>query len=165
VGAALRDHPLLNARVTETDVELLAEINVAVAVEPSAVKRNANEIGSLGVFGASHIDCRDCPAAPTGMTVLSEDDDSVEPELFFIFDLGLAWRLESLSTYYFSGLHVHCGSQPVYKPDRANKDNIHYRLTLIAYPPDDMLTARDAVSLAGLPNGKLLQVGYDFRDA
>ncbi len=33
VAAALREHPLLNARVTETDVELLAEINIAVAVE------------------------------------------------------------------------------------------------------------------------------------
>ncbi len=33
VAAALREHPLLNARVTETDVELLQEVNVAVAVE------------------------------------------------------------------------------------------------------------------------------------
>ncbi len=36
VAAALREHPLLNARVTETAVELLAEINVAVAVETDA---------------------------------------------------------------------------------------------------------------------------------
>ena len=33
VASALRAHPILNARVTETDVELLAEINVAVAVD------------------------------------------------------------------------------------------------------------------------------------
>ena len=33
VAAALRDHPMLNARVTETDVEVLSEINVAVAVD------------------------------------------------------------------------------------------------------------------------------------
>lgn len=33
VAQALREHPLLNSRVTETDVELLAEINVAVAVD------------------------------------------------------------------------------------------------------------------------------------
>jgi pyruvate dehydrogenase E2 component (dihydrolipoamide acetyltransferase) len=33
VAAALREHPILNTRVTETDVELLAEINVAVAVD------------------------------------------------------------------------------------------------------------------------------------
>lgn len=33
VARALREHPFLNARVTETDVELLAEINVAVAVD------------------------------------------------------------------------------------------------------------------------------------
>ena len=33
VAVALREHPLLNARVTETEVELLSEINVAVAVE------------------------------------------------------------------------------------------------------------------------------------
>lgn len=33
VAAALREHPLLNARVTGTDVELIAEINVGVAVD------------------------------------------------------------------------------------------------------------------------------------
>ncbi|MGZ8688163.1 MAG: dihydrolipoamide acetyltransferase family protein [Gaiellaceae bacterium] len=33
VAQALSEHPLLNSRVTETDVELLAEINVAVAVD------------------------------------------------------------------------------------------------------------------------------------
>jgi pyruvate/2-oxoglutarate dehydrogenase complex dihydrolipoamide acyltransferase (E2) component len=32
-AAALREHPGLNARVTENEIELLAEINVAVAVE------------------------------------------------------------------------------------------------------------------------------------
>jgi pyruvate dehydrogenase E2 component (dihydrolipoamide acetyltransferase) len=36
VAAALREHPLLNARVTETAVELLQEINVAVAVDTEA---------------------------------------------------------------------------------------------------------------------------------
>src|SRR6185312_5802340 len=36
VAAALREHPLLNARVTETAVELLEEINVAVAVDTEA---------------------------------------------------------------------------------------------------------------------------------
>jgi pyruvate/2-oxoglutarate dehydrogenase complex dihydrolipoamide acyltransferase (E2) component len=33
VAAALRDHPVLNARITETDVELLSEINIAVALD------------------------------------------------------------------------------------------------------------------------------------
>ena len=33
VAAALREHPVLNARVTDTAIELLAEINVAVAVD------------------------------------------------------------------------------------------------------------------------------------
>ena len=33
VAAALREHPRLNARVTETEIELLEEINVAVAVD------------------------------------------------------------------------------------------------------------------------------------
>jgi pyruvate/2-oxoglutarate dehydrogenase complex dihydrolipoamide acyltransferase (E2) component len=32
-AAALREHPLLNARVTATEIELIAEINVAVAVD------------------------------------------------------------------------------------------------------------------------------------
>jgi pyruvate dehydrogenase E2 component (dihydrolipoamide acetyltransferase) len=33
VAAALRQHPRLNARVTETEIEVLADVNVAVAVE------------------------------------------------------------------------------------------------------------------------------------
>ncbi len=33
VAAALQKHPILNARVTETAVELLAEINIAVAID------------------------------------------------------------------------------------------------------------------------------------
>jgi pyruvate dehydrogenase E2 component (dihydrolipoamide acetyltransferase) len=33
VASALREHPILNARVTETEIELLAEINVAVAID------------------------------------------------------------------------------------------------------------------------------------
>jgi pyruvate/2-oxoglutarate dehydrogenase complex dihydrolipoamide acyltransferase (E2) component len=33
VAAALREHPGLNARVTETEIELLGEVNVAVAVD------------------------------------------------------------------------------------------------------------------------------------
>jgi pyruvate/2-oxoglutarate dehydrogenase complex dihydrolipoamide acyltransferase (E2) component len=33
VAAALREHPLLNARVTETAVELLEEINIAIAID------------------------------------------------------------------------------------------------------------------------------------
>jgi pyruvate dehydrogenase E2 component (dihydrolipoamide acetyltransferase) len=33
VAAALRQHPALNARVTETEIEMLAEINIAVAVD------------------------------------------------------------------------------------------------------------------------------------
>ncbi len=32
-AAALREHPLLNSRVTETEVELLADFNVAVAID------------------------------------------------------------------------------------------------------------------------------------
>jgi pyruvate dehydrogenase E2 component (dihydrolipoyllysine-residue acetyltransferase) len=36
VAAALREHPILNARVTETAVELLGEINIAVAVDTDA---------------------------------------------------------------------------------------------------------------------------------
>jgi pyruvate dehydrogenase E2 component (dihydrolipoamide acetyltransferase) len=33
VAAALRDHPILNSRVMEAEVELLGEVNVAIAVE------------------------------------------------------------------------------------------------------------------------------------
>jgi hypothetical protein len=139
------------------------QLNVASAVEPGD-DNETPEIDSLGYFGATHLDTGDGAGSPTGMVVLSSEGDDVEEQLFFLFELGIAWILEPFSIYYFSGLHWHCGTQPVYKPNRTNKDSTYYRLTLIAYPPDDMLAGKDSVGFAGLPNGNLLTVGFDFRD-
>jgi pyruvate/2-oxoglutarate dehydrogenase complex dihydrolipoamide acyltransferase (E2) component len=57
VAAALREHPLLNARVTETDVELLAEINVAVAVDtPDGIV--APVVADADLFSLEEINAR-----------------------------------------------------------------------------------------------------------
>jgi hypothetical protein len=140
------------------------QVNISSAVEPEDLDEGASQIKSLGFYGDKHIDAKDSAAAPTGMANLSDDSDDIEEQLFYLFELGIAWILVPFCLYYFSGLHWHSGSQPVYKRNRADKDSIYYRITLIAYPPDDMLSGRDAVAFAGLPNNTTLKVGFDFRN-
>jgi hypothetical protein len=140
------------------------QLNVASAVEPVQCTKSSR-IASLGKFGGGHIDPRDCPVQPTAMSVMSRKSDDVEPENFYMLELGIGWRLEPLSTLYFSGLHFHGGSQPVYKSGRTDKNHIYYRLALIAYPPEDIISGQDSIGFASLPNKSLLPVGYGFRQA
>lgn len=57
VAAALREHPALNARVTETDIELLAEINIAVAVDtPDGLV--APVVAGAGLLSVQEINAR-----------------------------------------------------------------------------------------------------------
>jgi hypothetical protein len=141
------------------------QVNVASAVEPETLSRNGTTIASLGKFGGEHIDGNDTPGSPTSMLVLSHDYDGVEDDLFYLLDLGIAWDLEPLTALYFSGLHIHGGSQPVYRRDREDRNFLYYRITLIAYPVDEMLSGTDSISFGTLANGSLLPIGFDFRDA
>jgi hypothetical protein len=151
---------------TDTNVAHAAfQLNVTTAKEKKDVSADNMSIASLGKFGGSHVDGNDTPASPTAMTVLSQEYDGVEEDVFYILDFGIGWVLEPVTIIYFSGLHYHGGCQPVYKPDRVDKNFVYYRLTLIAYPPDDILSGNDAVTFANLPNGKPLKIGWDYRDA
>jgi hypothetical protein len=141
------------------------QLNITTAVEQETIRDGDTGIKSLGKFGGAHLDGNDTSGTPTAMTVLSQDYDGVEDDVFYILDFGIGWVLEPVSIIYFSGLHYHGGCQPVYKPDREDKDFVYYRLTLIAYPPDDILSGKDAVAFANLPNGQPLKVGWDYRDA
>jgi hypothetical protein len=142
------------------------QLNVATAVEPDENKDELESlaIGSLGKFGKPHIDGADSPAAPSSMTVLSSEYKEIEQDLFYVLDFGIAWTLDPISIYYFSGLHFHGGSQPVYKQDRTDKSFIFYRLTLIGYPPDDMLSGKEALAFATMPTGEPLRLGFEYRD-
>ncbi|KAF9521642.1 hypothetical protein CPB83DRAFT_900449 [Crepidotus variabilis] len=139
------------------------QLNVASAVEPSRFKSGA-AIASLGKFGSAHVDGGDSPACPTAMTILSPQNDEVEEEIFFLIDFGLGWYMEEFSTLFFSGLHIHGGCQPTYKRRKRNRKNPYYRLTLIAYPPNDPLAGADALAFAALPNKLVLPIGYDLRN-
>lgn len=99
------------------------------------------------------------------MTVLSKPHPDVEDELFYLLDCGIAWQLEEFSTIYFSGLHFHGGSQPTYRSgSRLKPYTIHYRLTLIAYPPAKLLDGNDDIAFAALPKSKTLVIGLDMRN-
>lgn len=97
------------------------------------------------------------------MTIISQHCPEVEEEFFHLLDYGIAWLMEELSTIYFSGLHFHGGSGCVARYQPAN-DNIFYRLTLVAYPPTQILNAQDSVALAAMPDGTPFRVGIEMRN-
>lgn len=99
------------------------------------------------------------------MTILSKHHPDIEEEFFNVLDFGIAWSMEEFSTIYFSGLHFHGGSVARYSTalDLAN-DDIFNRLTLIAYPPTQILNAQDCVALAAMPDGTPFKVGIEMRN-
>lgn len=119
---------------------------------------------SLGIFGTAHIDAGDNAGAPTAMTIISEHHPDVEEEFFNVLDFGIAWSMEELSTIYFSGLHFHGGSVARYRTARQADYEIFYHLTLIAYPPTQILNAQDSVALAAMPDGSPFRVGIEMRN-
>jgi pyruvate dehydrogenase E2 component (dihydrolipoamide acetyltransferase) len=68
VAAALRDHPLLNARVTETDVKVLSEINVAVAVD------TPDGLVAPVVHGADRLSLEEINERITDLALRTRDD-------------------------------------------------------------------------------------------
>ncbi|KAF9521659.1 hypothetical protein CPB83DRAFT_900448 [Crepidotus variabilis] len=138
------------------------QLNIAPAVEPS--KSKSADIEALGKFGSAHVDGGDHPGCPTAMTILSPECAEVETEIFFVLDLGLGWFMEEFSTLFFSGLYYHGGCQPTYKARKRDRKNLYYRLTLIAYPPNDPLSGTDALAFASLPNKVVLPIGYELRN-
>lgn len=139
------------------------QLNVASAVE-HVPEHERSKITNLGKFGGSHIDGRDSAGSLTAMLVLSPEHEGIEDQCFYIMELGIAWRLEPLSTIYFSGLRCHGGCQPRYKADRKDR-SVYTRLALIAYPNDDILSGQEATAFASLPNKGVLVNGYEWRDA
>jgi pyruvate dehydrogenase E2 component (dihydrolipoamide acetyltransferase) len=67
VAAALREHPILNTRVTDTDVELIAEINVAVAVD------TPDGLVAPVVHGADLLTLEDVNARVTDLALRARD--------------------------------------------------------------------------------------------
>lgn len=128
------------------------------------LKYLATNVASLGKFGEPHIDAPDALGGVTDMLNCSPPYDGIEPDVFYVTDVGIGWEMQSLDSFFFSGLHWHGGCQPVYRPDREDPTYIYNRLTLIAYPPEVMLSGEDSVAFASLSNGGLLPVGFEWRD-
>lgn len=118
---------------------------------------------SLGAFGTAHIDGGDSAAVQTFMLVLSESHPDIEDEFFYLLDLGLSWKMEPFSALYFSGLHFHGGSQPVFKNVRTCSRPME-RLTLIGYLPDPVIEGNNAIAFAALPKGGVMEIGIEMRN-
>jgi hypothetical protein len=118
---------------------------------------------SLGRAAGSHIDGGDSPACPTAMTNLSKPHPDVDPELFSILDLGITWELTEFCTVFFSGLNLHGGRQPYYHNSSGVEKEIYYRITLICYPPNQLLNGESSLAFAALPDGSLLKHFKEMR--
>ena len=84
------------------------------------------------------------------MMNLSQSHPDVNPEIFTVLELGISCSLPELSGLYFSGLKRHSGSQPIYRSPRTC-NQIYYRLTLICYPPRNILHNDGSLAFADLP--------------
>ncbi|KAJ3504415.1 hypothetical protein NLJ89_g7946 [Agrocybe chaxingu] len=156
---------LVNLPRVGTDANVIYtsyQLNVASPQDPNAA--NATGIDALGHFGGVHIDAGDSSVPPTAMTVLTEPHEDVEDEYFHLIDLGLSWRLEEYSTLYFSGLHFHGGSQPLYKTPRSNPSTPGLRLTLIGYAGGDGTDGKNAIALGSDEAGQLVTLPIESRN-
>ncbi|TFK62887.1 hypothetical protein BDN72DRAFT_902867 [Pluteus cervinus] len=137
------------------------QLNVAAGTSAESAERLT---ASLGQFGGTHIDKLDSTTAPTAMTVLSEERTDIQPEYFYILELGIAIKMTPSCTIFFSGLHFHGGAQPKFKAGVVNPPP-YYRLTLIMYPPSSALDTPGALAFAGLPPKRaVLNVSTEMRD-
>ncbi|THU89612.1 hypothetical protein K435DRAFT_865130 [Dendrothele bispora CBS 962.96] len=129
-------------------------------------RKNNGGIQGLGKFGSNHADHGDSPVAPTAITSLTRPHDDVKPELFYLYDFGICWKLEEFSTVFFSGLHYHSGCQAEFNDIRTN-ESIYYRLTFILYPSEIELNGEWSVPIAALPKAprhNVLALGIEGRN-
>jgi hypothetical protein len=89
------------------------------------------------------------------MMNLSQSHPDIDPEIFTVLELGISCSLPELSGLYFSGLKRHSGSQPLYHSPRTCSQ-IYYRLTLICYPPRNILHNGGSLAFADPPHSNLL---------
>lgn len=117
----------------------------------------------IGAFGTTHIDGGDSVAVQTCLIVLSEPHPDVQDEFFYLLDLGLSWKMDEFLALYFSGLHFHGGSQPIFNEIRTCSRPME-RLTLIGYLPDPVIEGNNAVAFAALPKGSVMEIGIEMRN-
>ncbi|TFK59844.1 hypothetical protein BDN72DRAFT_905487 [Pluteus cervinus] len=136
------------------------QLNIA-----SASRTNSQSLSaSLGAFGGVHIDERDSCLVPTALTVLTEDHEDIGPVFIILVDLGLAWKLEQLSTIFFNGLHYHVPTTPSYNPGPRKSVKPYYRITLVNYPPSAVIDNTGSIAFASLPHSHdRLQITKELR--
>lgn len=100
------------------------------------------------------------------MTVLSEGRNDVEEDLFTVMDVGIVLAITEFDTVFFSGLHFHGGTQPIYKTNAERKAYPHVRMTLVAYPPCSFFEASTSSAFATLPGpaGTVMKVYSEMKD-
>ncbi|KAF7760956.1 hypothetical protein Agabi119p4_10365 [Agaricus bisporus var. burnettii] len=131
------------------------QINVARAVDGTQVPEDGH-ISALGEAGNPHYDPQDSAVGLTCMLNLSRPHANVDDEVFTVLGLGLAFVIPPLSGIYFSGLYLHTGRQPVYRPGIRAEEGDYYRVTLICYPARDVLHNHGCLALGPGPDGGVL---------
>jgi hypothetical protein len=119
-------------------------------------------IECLGQAGNPHYNKQDSPVGLTYMFNLSKEHPDVQHELFTILSLGLCFVVPPLSAVYFLGLYLHTGTQPVYtSPQSDPKD--YYQVTLICYPPKDVLHNHGSLALGMGVDGEIVKHTLEMR--
>jgi hypothetical protein len=121
-------------------------------------------IASLGEAGNLHYDSQDSPVGLTCMFNLSEEHGDVGEELFTVLGLGICFAIPPLCGVYFSGLYLHTGTQPVYANPRTDMRD-YYRVTLICYPPKDVLHNHGSLALGRAPGGEVAKHTSEVRQS
>ncbi len=111
-----------------------------------------------------HIDSNNLPASFSLMVNLSPFHPDIMEQLFFILDLGLAWKMLPLTTYCFTGLHMHGGQAPMYKPGPRTDSTPYVRITDINYCPSHFYDNSAALAFIGNAKHNLLNIRMEMRN-
>ncbi len=110
----------------------------------------------------SSIDSNDLPAGFSSMVNLSPFHPDIMEQLFFILDLGLVWKMLPLTTYCFTGLHMHGRQAPMYKPGPRTDSTPYVQITNINYCPGHFYNNSAALSFIGNAKHDLLNIGMEM---
>ncbi len=103
----------------------------------------------LGSFAGLHMDGFDYPGSLTAMVNLSRLPSPINSGYFYLFELGVCWKLPDFSTLVFSGLRWH-GSDPPTYPHSHRLSSDSYRCQAICYCPSSILEGKSLGAFAAI---------------
>jgi hypothetical protein len=115
----------------------------------------------------------DSEVGVSAMTNLGEMDDAVDPGIFHLLDIGVAWEMEEFCTIYFCGLHFHGGTPPVFTPEPTTNlaavpscgrtGSRNTRLIAVAYGSAAQLDGDAVIAVGATPKGTVVAIGPEMK--